>query len=120
MRRTRKWRKCTRVKKNHNLCHRYGDKWFQGHQCKNKQLNTILAVVEGIKEESGINPTRVIENTEELLDTEVIDKTISLISLSGIEVPNTIKLNGTTKKRVLTVLLDSESTIASWKWKLQN
>lgn len=39
-----------------------------------------------------------------------MDEAIILNSLSGTEVPNTIKLKGESKKNQITILLDSEST----------
>lgn len=41
---------------------------------------------------------------------KVIEEIVSLNALLGTEVPNTITLNGTSKKKMLTILLDSRST----------
>ncbi|XP_059315449.1 uncharacterized protein LOC132066077 [Lycium ferocissimum] len=97
-------------KKTHNLCYKCGDKWFQGHQCQNKQLNAMSAAME--QEEMGpmeltTEDAPIMEN---YLNEEVIEEAISLNALSGCEVLNTIRLNGTAKKQVLTILLDSGST----------
>lgn len=40
----------------------------------------------------------------------MVEEVVSLNALSGTEVPNTITLNGTSKKKLLTILLDSGST----------
>lgn len=46
----------------------------------------------------------------EITEEEIVDEAISLNALSGIEVPNTIKLRGESKKNQMTLLLDSGRT----------
>lgn len=98
------------MKRNHNLCYKCGDKWPPGHQCKNKQLNAMTAEEE-IRETNHTNDLpQELEFIEDSHELEMVEEAISLNALSGTEVPNTITLNGTSKKKLLTILLDSGST----------
>ncbi|KAF3683928.1 putative sugar phosphate/phosphate translocator [Capsicum annuum] len=76
------------------------DKWFQGHQCKNKQLNAISVAVE--EPEGGAEgPTAEILEDLSSAKVEGMDEDISLNALSGTEVPNTIKLEWNNKEESL-------------------
>lgn len=58
-------------------------------------------------EEPVAEETELIENFNEEM---VVDETISLHALSGVEVPNTIRLKGEVGKKELIVFLNSGST----------
>ncbi|OIT03430.1 hypothetical protein A4A49_57614, partial [Nicotiana attenuata] len=98
------------VKRNHNLYYKCGDKWVPGHQCKNKQLNAMTAEEEIREVDQTTDLPQELEFTENSQELELVEEAVSLNALSGTEVPNTITLNGTAKKKILTILLDSGST----------
>lgn len=98
------------VKKNHNLCYKCGDKRGLGHQCKNKQLNTMIAGEKTRELDQTTDLPQELEFIEDSQELEMVDEAVSLNTLPGTEVPNTITLNGTAKKKILTILLDSGST----------
>ncbi|KAH0707377.1 hypothetical protein KY290_011930 [Solanum tuberosum] len=82
-------------RRNNKLCFRCGEKYYPGHNCKAKQLNCIRG------EEEAILPDEIEEVMEAIC--------LSALSGSNQEV-NAILVKGSTKNRVLTVLIDSRST----------
>lgn len=89
-------------------CYRCGDKYFIGHQGKDKQLNTLQGTTE--QEEILENTTgEIIEVPPEIQDG-ILDEAISLNSLSGTVTSNIIKLKGVYGKQGLVILADSGST----------
>lgn len=92
-----------------------GDKYHIGHQCKQKQLNGISATTNQNAEEP--EEAECEETTLDLQEKEVVDEAISLNALSGIEVPNTIKLRGESKKNNMFIFLDSGSTHSFFRYR---
>ncbi|OIT40660.1 hypothetical protein A4A49_13758 [Nicotiana attenuata] len=98
------------TKRNHNLCYKCGDKWVPGHQCKSKQLNAMTAEEVTIEPEQASDLPNELEYIEDSQEIKMVEEVIRLNALSGTEVPDTITLSGTVKKKVLTILLDLGST----------
>lgn len=90
------------ARKAQGLCYRCGEKYFVGHQCKPKQLNAMTADDMELRERS--------QEELQLQEGEIMDEAISLHALSGVEMPNTIRLRGEAKKNSLTIQVDSGST----------
>lgn len=89
-------------------CYRCGEKYFPGHQCKDKQLN----ILHGTTDQEAIEESQRIEEIEEVenMQEEIIDEAISLNALLGTMTSNTIKLKGMYGKQKLIILADSGST----------
>lgn len=81
--------KLFQTRKAQGLCYRYGEKYHPGHQCKQKQINSMTATLEQVEEE--YEEPLDGDNSEVL---EAIDEAFSLNALSRTEVPNTITLKG--------------------------
>lgn len=92
------------------MCYKCGKKYFIGHQCKQKQINAMIAEATPEIEEEELEEMVNDDDILELQEEQVLDEAISLNALSGTVVPNTIKLGGESKKNKITVLLDSSST----------
>ncbi|XP_019257630.1 PREDICTED: uncharacterized protein LOC109235836 [Nicotiana attenuata] len=89
-------------------CYKCGEKYFPGHVCKNRQLNTLPGSTKQEEEitelstEGGTMPNGMME--------EILDEAISFNALSGTITSTTIKLRGLYGKNMLTILADSGST----------
>lgn len=89
-------------------CYKYGEKYFSGHVCKNRQLNTLSGSTEQEEEitelitEGKAMPNGMME--------EILDEAISLNGLSGTITSTIIKLRGLYGKKMLTILADSRNT----------
>ncbi|XP_019228862.1 PREDICTED: uncharacterized protein LOC109209954 [Nicotiana attenuata] len=89
-------------------CYKCGERYFPGHVCKNRQLNTLSGSTEQGEEIIEVSTeSEVIHN--EVME-EVLDEAISLNALSGTITSTTIKLKGLYGKNMLTILADSGST----------
>lgn len=95
------------IRRAQGLCYKCGDKYFPGHQCKQKQLNAIFATTEQEGEEQ-LEMEYERANLE--LQEEAVVEAVSLNALSGTEVPNTIRLKWESKKNSMSILLDLGST----------
>lgn len=93
------------TRKAQGLCYKCGEKYHPGHQCKHKQLNDMSASMEPPEGETNTKFEDIGAQVKEIMDEE-----ISLNSLSGTEVPNTITLKEESKKNTITILLNSGST----------
>ncbi|XP_075092058.1 uncharacterized protein LOC142172173 [Nicotiana tabacum] len=82
--------------------YRCGEKYFSGHQCKDKQLN----ILHGTTDQDTVEESQRIEEIEEVENDqgEIIYEAISLNALSGTVTSNTIKLKGMYGKQKLIVL----------------
>lgn len=98
------------LRKAQGLCYKCVKKYFPGHQCKLKQLNAMSTSTDQDEMEQIELMEIGGESTEELQEVEIMYEAISLNTLSGTEVPNTIRLRGESKKNKITILLDSRST----------
>ncbi|XP_019246493.1 PREDICTED: uncharacterized protein LOC109226149 [Nicotiana attenuata] len=89
-------------------CYKCGERYFPGHVCKNRQINTLSGTTEQEEVVEGSN----LEEIKELEEPyeEVIDEAISLNALSGTVTSNTIKLKGMYGKQGLIILADNGST----------
>ncbi|XP_019265828.1 PREDICTED: uncharacterized protein LOC109243359 [Nicotiana attenuata] len=88
-------------------CYKCGEKYFPGHQCKNKQLNALSGSTEHEEVEMNAGEEGVVDEQNQEI---VIDEAISLNALSGTVTSTTIKLKGVYGKQVMVILADSGST----------
>ncbi|KAK8695823.1 hypothetical protein V6N13_000971 [Hibiscus sabdariffa] len=85
-------------RKTNNLCFRCGDRFSPGHKCKQRQLNLM-------EEEE------ILEETEDTyLEQEEGNLEISMNALTGSACYSTIRIQGTIKGNLVSILVDSGST----------
>ncbi|XP_019230960.1 PREDICTED: uncharacterized protein LOC109211833 [Nicotiana attenuata] len=99
-------------RKNNHLCYKCGEKYAPGHQCKKKQLNSMIGAakvpIENAEIEEEQDSTGLIIEGD--MEQEVIEA-VCLNALSGDNKGvNIILVRGTIGNRKLTVLIDSGST----------
>ncbi|KAK1395189.1 hypothetical protein POM88_014245 [Heracleum sosnowskyi] len=90
-------------RKNNHLCYKCGEKYGQGHICKNQQYTYML--IDEVKDKE-IAELLEEEESEEGTVTEV-----SLNALSDSMMRKTITLEGTVKGEVIQILVDTGSTL---------
>ncbi|WOH05166.1 hypothetical protein DCAR_0624580 [Daucus carota subsp. sativus] len=92
-------------RKNNHLCYKCGEKYGQGHQCKNSQYTFML--FDEAKDEDILSACEEVDEDErEGAVTEV-----SLNSLSSQMARKTITLEGKLKEKTITILVDTGSTL---------
>ena len=94
-------------------CKRYGEKWDPKHSCaKGKELKNLYnceATNDSNSEYSDIEETKdATEFSPELDDESILQ--VSLLAMTGISQPQTLKLKGHIQKNNVVVLIDSGST----------
>ncbi|XP_057986530.1 uncharacterized protein LOC110636696 [Hevea brasiliensis] len=95
------------IKNQPKPCYRCGDKYFPGHQCKQKSLNAICAVEKDHDggEEEWFEAGMEMEERENMEDN-----TLSVHALEGSHGIDTIRMLELHKNRQLVILIDSGST----------
>ncbi|KAF3655636.1 hypothetical protein FXO37_15834 [Capsicum annuum] len=97
------------------LCYKCGDKYYVGHQCKQKYLNAMIALEDPKELEGEAHPGIGDEDLTLVYEDEGIQEAISINALYGTEVPNTIRIQGEAK-RIRLVKLGGNDMILGGDW----
>ncbi|XP_019251395.1 PREDICTED: uncharacterized protein LOC109230342 [Nicotiana attenuata] len=99
-------------RKNNHLCYKCGEKYAPGHQCKKKQLNSMIGTTEVPIETSEIEEEQ--NSAGLIIEGEMEQEVIEVVCLNALSSDNkgvnTILVRRTIGNRKLTVLIDSGST----------
>eukprot|EP00253_Pinus_taeda_P007411 PITA_07411 len=90
------------------LCYSCDSKYTKGHKCAEKKLFYIDCEEEEEKEQERSKEEDILQ--EQSLDEEQMNPTISCNAVARITTPQTIKIEGQIKKKMVIVLIDSRST----------
>jgi len=95
--------------RNTNPCRNCGDKWFQGHRCRQLKLKNLEVAKENDQEGPSGDATAKLEETEEQGEEEGY-QTYSLGSLTDISRKKSMKLRGYIGNEKVVLLVDSRAT----------
>ena len=91
------------------LCFNCDSKYTKGHQC-NKNKLFYIDCEEGEPKEEEVSQEEATSEEIEKVTSEEITPTIYCHALSGINTPQTLKIEGYIKNKKVTVLIDFGST----------